>query len=107
MNKYFYDHLIQIESLYVELDALKLSPSEKAELSALIESQIHHTVLDLILSNLGEEDKKLFLLHHANNNHDEVWSLLNKRIDTVENKIVTTVEDLKKMLHEDIREVRT
>lgn len=105
-DNHFYDDIIEIESLYIELDEIGLAPEEKEELSGLINSQIHHTVLDLILSHLSENDKKIFLSHHAMKKHDEVWSLLNRRIDNVEEKIKTTVEDLKKILHEDIREAK-
>lgn len=101
-QKHFYDEVIEIESVYMALDELPLSDIEKAELKDLVESQLHHTILDLILSQLSPQDKKEFIQLHASKKHDEVWELLNNRIDGVENKIKKTAGELKRKLHGDI-----
>lgn len=103
MKKHFYDHIIEVESIYLALEDLPLSTPEKDELSDLVESQVHHTILDLILSHLSPADKKKFIELHASHKHDEVWELLNKRIDNVEAKITSTVAELKKKLRSDIK----
>ena len=63
MKKYFYSHIVDIESIIGELDGLDLSENERTHLITLFDSSIHHAVLDAILSELSGEDKKLFLRH--------------------------------------------
>ncbi len=60
MSKHFYSHLVQVESLIVGLDQMELSDKEKLHLAQLVDSHIHNVVLDTILSELSEEDKKNF-----------------------------------------------
>lgn len=103
MKNHFYDTVIEIESVHVALNTLPLSEEEKKELTKLVDSQVHHTVLDLILSQLSPEDKREFMHLHASKKHDEVWKLLNTRIENVEEKIAQTVDELKQKLHEDIK----
>jgi hypothetical protein len=102
MKKHFYDDIADIDSVYLALDKMGLAPSQREELALLVDAQVHHTILDLILSQLSEEDKKKFMTYHASQKHDEVWTLLNSRIENVEDKIKQTVRDVKKKLHEDI-----
>ncbi len=106
MKKYFYTHIIDTSSLSLELGEMDLSSSERLHLISLIESNIHHEVLDLVLSELSEPDKKTFLTHLASNHHDKVWRLLNQKIENIEEKIKKTAEDIKKELHRDIKEIR-
>lgn len=80
-----------------------MSHEERVHLLTLAESNIHHAVLDAILSELSEQDKKIFMDHLHSNNHDEIWKLLNSRIENVEEKIRKAAVDLKKELHKDIK----
>ncbi len=106
MKKRFYSHIIELESVTVKLDELGLSNEERLHLLTLIESNLDHVILDAILSELNEEDKKLFLKEVASENHDEVWKLLKNKVDNIEQKILKAAEDLKKELHQDIDEVK-
>jgi|SRR5581483_3967396 len=106
MGKQFYSHLTDTESLLIELDKMGFSVEEREHLIALIDSNLHHTVLEVVLSELSEEDKKAFLTHVAEGKHDKIWELLNKKVDGIEVKIQQAVEDLKKELHKDIEETR-
>lgn len=101
--KYFYSHLIEIESVVTELDRLNLSTEEKIHLGQLIDSGLHHTILEAILSNLTEEDKKIFLKHVHESSHDKIWQFLHEKIDHIEDKIKKVAEDLKKEMHEDVK----
>ncbi len=105
-KKYFYTHIVDTSTLSLELGNMDLTPAERTHLIALIDSNIHHEVLDLILSELNPADKKTFLSHLASENHDKVWKFLNEKVDNIEEKIKKTAEDLKKELHKDIKEVR-
>lgn len=100
--KYFYSHLIELESTVIEFDKLNLSEEEKIHLTQLIDSSLHNTILEAILSQLQEEDKKVFLKHIHESSHDKIWQFLNEKVDHIEDKIKKVAEDLKKEIHEDI-----
>lgn len=106
MKNHFYSHLINTESLVIELDRMGFTKTQREHLIALIDSNLHHTVLELVLSELSEEDKKTFLAHVAKEEHDRVWELLNKKVDKIEEKIIRAGEDLKDVLHKDIKETK-
>ena len=92
--------------LSLELGNMDLTQQERIHLISLIDSNIHHEILDLILSELNPEDKKTFLTHLASEDHDKVWKLLNEKVENIEEKIKKTAEDLKQELHKDIKEVK-
>lgn len=106
MKKHFYSHLVETESLVIELNKLELTDDEKTHLLSIAESSLHHTVLDAILSELSSQDKTLFLHQLATENHEEIWKFINSKVDNIEEKIKKTADDLKKELHEDIVETR-
>jgi len=100
--KHFYSHLIEIDSLIVEISNLEIEDHEKKHLINLAESSIYHAVLDSILSELKEEDKKIFLEHLASDNHEKIWKHLNQKIENIEEKIKSAAETLKKELRDDV-----
>jgi len=104
--KQWYAHLVEIESIIVELDKMDLSKEEKLHLAYLVDSSLHHTILDAILSQLRQEDKKIFLQHLHHGDHDKIWQFLNARIDNIEEKIKKAAGDLKKQLHEDLKKAK-
>ena len=106
MGKHFYSHIVETATLSVELGEMDLSKEERRHLIELAENNIHHAILDAILSELSEENKKIFLSHLAKEEHDKVWEHLRKNIDKIEEKIKKTAEDLKKELHNDIKEIK-
>jgi len=105
-KKYFYTHIIDTSILSLELGEMDLTPSERIHLISLIDSNIHHAILDLILSELNPLDKKTFLAHLASENHNKIWKLLNEKVENIEEKIKKTAEDLKKELHKDIEGIK-
>lgn len=100
--KYFYSHLIEIDSLVVALSELGLSEEEKTHLLGIVESSLHHAILDAILSELSEKDKKLFLEELQREDNEKIWKLLSIKIDSIEEKIKKTAQNLKDELHKDI-----
>lgn len=101
----FYTHLIEIESIIVELDKMDLSKEEKLHLAQLLDSSLHHTILDAIFSQLSEEDKKVFVTHQSSSS-SKIWKFLNEKIDKVEDKIKAAAKDLKEKLHKDLKEAK-
>lgn len=103
---FFYTHLIKIESIIIELDKLDLSKEQKIHLTSLIDSSLHHAILDTVLSQLSPVDKRIFLSHLKEGKHDKIWQFLNERIDSVEEKIKKAVDDLKSILHKDLKKAK-
>lgn len=101
--KPFYTHLIEIESLTIELDRLDLTQEQKVHLASLVDYSLQHTILDAILSELSESDKRVFLLHLKDNDHQKIWQFLNGKIENIEEKIKKAAEGLKQELKEDIK----
>lgn len=101
-KKQFYHQVIETDSLTSALSSLSLKPDEHKHLEMLIESTIHHEIINAILSELSDADKKIFLKHLASEDHTNVWDYLMKKVDNIEDKIKKAAEDLKKELHTDI-----
>ncbi|MBI4035467.1 hypothetical protein HY383_00825 [Candidatus Daviesbacteria bacterium] len=101
--KYFYTHLIESESIIIELDKLSLPPEQKKHLAHLVDSNIHHTILDAIFSELSDSDKRVFVQHLSQDDHQQTWKFLSDKINNIEDKIKKVAEDLKSELHTDIK----
>ncbi len=106
MTIYFYSKLINTDSIVAALNELNLSDEQRAHLLGIVESSLHHAILDAILSELSEEDKQVFLEHVTEDDHKKIWDFLNKHVDKIEEKIMETAEGLKKELHQDIVETK-
>lgn len=106
MKKHFYTHLIEIDTIYTELETLPIHKHEKDELVEIVHSTIHHVVIDTVLSELPEEDKKTFLSHVHAEDHTSIWNLLKEKIDQSESKIQKAVDRLKQEFHQDIDEMK-
>lgn len=104
--KYFYSHLIEIESLTFELDQIELAYHEKHELAKLIDSNIYNVVMDAILSKLSEGDKEKFARIASTENHGKVWDFLKSKTENIEEEIKKAAEDIKKKLHQDIKQTK-
>lgn len=104
MKKRFYSHIIETSSLTLALGDLDLTQEERKHLVDLAHDNLHHAILDVVLSELSEKDKKEFLVLLAHDEHEKVWSFLLDRIEHIEEKVKKTAEDLKKELHKDIED---
>ena len=106
MKTYFYTHLVETSSITVELADMDLSKKERLHLLSLVNSNVHNTVLDTVLSNLSEEDKKIFLTNLDLADHQKIWDHLKDKIKDIEDKIKDSVDNLKKELTKDIKEAK-
>ncbi len=105
MKKHFYTHLIEIDTIYTELESLPIHKHEKKELVEIVHSTIHHVVIDTVMTDLSEEDKKTFLSHVHVEDHESVWKLLKKRSQESEKKIIKAVQTLQNELLQDIKDI--
>jgi hypothetical protein len=103
-GKHFYSHIIESSTLSLALGDLKLTQEERVKLISLAESNLHHEILDVVLSELSPDDKKVFLKHLADDDHDKIWEVLHNSTQKMEDKIYDAADKLKKELHEDIKE---
>ncbi|HET9946980.1 MAG TPA: hypothetical protein VFQ63_02860 [Patescibacteria group bacterium] len=106
MKKHFYSSIITTDSLHIALESLEVSQEEKEHLEMLVDSSLYHTILNAILSELSESDKRLFLEQLLSENDDEILSFLSKKIDHIEDKIKTAADSLIEELHKDIEETK-
>lgn len=106
MKKHFYSHIIETSTLSVGLGEMDLSKDERIHLVQLAQDNIHHAILDAILSQLQEEDKKIFLSHLVAEDHNKIWEHLRQKIENIEEKIKNAAESIKKELHRDIKEMK-
>lgn len=106
MKRHFYHHIVNTDDIVIELETMELSEQEKTHLVALLHSSIHYTVLDAVLSELSDEDKKKFLEHSVSSEHGKTWQFLEEKVANAEDKITTAVEKLKKEFKKDIQELK-
>src|SRR4051812_27829575 len=99
-HKHFYTHLVENTDITLELAELDLTADERVHLISLVEANIHTTVVDTVLSELSEEDKKTFLKNLALDNHEETLNHLNEKISGVEEKILNAITEVKRELKE-------
>jgi hypothetical protein len=105
-QKHFYQHLIQINEITLDLGEIKLSKEERLHLLSLLEANIHSVVINTVLSQLSENDKKIFLSNLVLNDHDKIWEHLWKNTVNLEQKITDSVNNLLSEMRKDIAGVK-
>lgn len=103
MNQWYFN-LVELESITIRLDKMKFSDAERLHLAHLLDSTLHHLILDAVLSHLNEQDKRVFLNHMVENNHDKIWKFLNEKVEDIEIKIKKTADQFKKEFVRDLEE---
>lgn len=104
---YFYSKFITIDSVVEELHSLDLSQEEKVHLASLVDSTLHHAILDEVLSNLNEDDKKLFLkLLSKDTEHDKLMEFLETKVEGIEEKIKKVSDELVVQMKKDVKEAK-
>ena len=107
MKNYFWRDVIDFEWVLNDLNLLDLSEDEKKDLVKLAHEQLHQTILDAILSELSERDKKIFLANVEYDSNESTWRHLNEKVEKVEEKIVRAAEQLKKELKKDLADAKS
>jgi len=101
---HFYEKIIETSQISLELGDLNLSSEERRELIILVNKNIHANVLDTVLSELPDEDKKIFLKNLSENDHAKIWNHLSSKTEKIEDKIKRSIEKAKKEFLKDIAE---
>ncbi|MGE5041857.1 MAG: hypothetical protein ACM3IJ_03055 [Candidatus Levyibacteriota bacterium] len=89
-----------------ELDSLGLSQKEKEDLMHHVNSSVHYTVLDVILTELPEEHKKVFVHNTRENDHKEIWEHVLQNTVGIEEKIKKKTKELLEEFAQEIRKVK-
>jgi len=106
MKKHFYSHIVDRVSVNIELEQMQLSIDEKNHLIQIVDSNIHLSVVETVLSELAKEDKKTFLKHLAEDNHEKIWQLLKEKTENIENKIKKSTGELKEQILREIKDLK-
>src|SRR3989344_6088576 len=106
LQKHFYSNLVDMDTLESDLDFLTLSKSEKDELLELAHVHVHQAVMDAILSELNDADKKRFLELMAEGRDEKIWEHLNNKVERIEDRITEAAHAIKKEMREDIKKVK-
>ncbi len=107
MSKIFYDHLVVREEIVAELDKHKISIEEREELVQLVDENLHHRVLDTILSNLSKEKHEEFLIKFHNTPFNMgLLSYLRGEITDIEEKIADVAKKVKSELLSEIKQAK-
>ena len=106
MAHYFYTHIVDPSDIHRELDILDIEPHERNHLTLILESSLHHHIVDIILTELSDDHKKAFLMHMADDNHDGMWEIVEAGIDNPEQKIKECLDSFKNEIMKDIQAAR-
>lgn len=106
MSKLFYDHLIILEEVEIELSHLNLERDERRELEKIIENLVHQRVINRILTHLPKIHHREFLNHFTKTPHDPfLLRYLDERIkESVEKHIGDEIQKVRKELLADIQQ---
>ncbi len=95
MKNKFYSHIITIEPVQNRLSELDIQDNEREELIEILNSHIHVTVIDIILSELDEGKKKEFLhLIGIKEDGDSVWDFVLTNIGEGEDKVKKAIDQI-------------
>lgn len=101
----YYDHLIILEEVEIELKSLSVGKEERWEMEHMIEEIIHHKVMERVLNHLPRENHEEFLDRFTKKPYDPgLISYIDERIEeSIEKHIADEIGKLKKELLQDIK----
>lgn len=105
MSKIFYDHLIGLEEISLELKGYSLQAEEYEELVKIADETLHHHVLNVILTHLPKEKHRFFLETFYTTPHDKkLLDFLKKEATPeIESKIIAEAKKVKDEILSEIR----
>lgn len=105
MTKVFYDHLLLIEEIFVEIDTLNLPAKQKQEVRALVDEIFHQRVITHILDLLPRSHHEEFLKRlHASPHDVRHLIFLQELVEVdVHSELLRLGEKIKKELRRDFK----
>lgn len=99
MSKLFYDHLISLEEVEIEIKKSASSKEEKEELWGIVDDMVKYKVLDKVFAELPREhhDEFLELFYKAPHDEGVIFGFLNTK----------TGKNLEEKLKEDLKDIET
>lgn len=108
MSKIFYDHLLLLEDLWIEVEALPVSQDERRRIVETTEELFHYKVLTLILDYLPKVHHVEFLnrFHAAPYDPGHLKFLQEKIAVNLHLEILVLANNLKKEVKKELRKHR-
>lgn len=104
MSKLFYDHLIVLEEVEIQIASSNLDRKEKGEIQQMIEELVHYRVMAKILDHLPRQHHKEFLKQfHKAPYHEGILQFLKEKLENIEALIKEEILTLEKELLADIK----
>ncbi len=105
MSKIFYDHLIILEEVDLEIKKISQSSEEREELWRIVDELVHYNVLICILERLPKEHHGDFLERlHASPHDERIINFLNEKVgDNIEKILEEKIKSLEKDILKEIR----
>lgn len=105
MTKVFYDHLVNIEEIWRELENYEIETEEREEIRIIIDETFHHQTLDIILTRLPLEHHQTFLDRFYRSPHDQDLLVLLKELieEDIEEEIKKQAQKIKTEILADIK----
>lgn len=101
MRRVFFDHLILIEEVLVEIDELPMEKMEKEKLHHLIDDIVHHKVMTHIFDLLPQVHHEEFLIQYTKAPHDITHLIYLERKTNID--IKTEIIHLGKKLKQELK----
>lgn len=99
-------NLMEQDSLLKELGLTEFDAKQQDELFQLLMDILEIKVMDAVLSELNEQEKKEFTVILLGENVDSAKEFLNKRIKNLNKKLDDVVKNFKAELLQDISEAK-
>lgn len=102
-GRLFYDRVIEIESIWAELDGMELDEGQKEELREIIDDILRHKIMDRILETLPEDHHEEFLELVHKRPHDEgIVDYLKEKIEDIEDRLKLAAREFKTELAKEL-----
>lgn len=103
-QKNFYDHLVKVESLTIQVNRLDLNPSQKKRVNGLIKSSVHYTLVNTLMSDVPEKERPRAIKTLNSGNYNELWSVFDTKKARVEGNLRKAFENLSREILRDLKD---
>jgi len=106
-KKVFFSHLIEVDPLIMLVEEILQAEKEKLEILDMIDSTLHHRIVDRILQELDEQHHEIFMHEYSQNpSNEEILVFLKKQIPDIEKVICNEAQLTQASLFEDIKKLK-